>query len=104
LRLFDGLSFATYTGRSVAYGPATGRDRRRRPRRHVDAVAVAAPGTMVRMDLRADAGLAINELLAQHGHLVDEGALDRRGELFTDPFADGLQVGRHPRKRRGEAP
>ena len=63
---------------------------------------------MVRMNPRADARLAINELLAQHGHLVDEGALDRRGELFTDPFADGLQVRRHhvsgalrPLERRG---
>jgi 3-phenylpropionate/cinnamic acid dioxygenase small subunit len=35
------------------------------------------------MTLTADDRLAIQDLLALHGHLVDEGALDRLGELFT---------------------
>jgi 3-phenylpropionate/cinnamic acid dioxygenase small subunit len=31
--------------------------------------------------------LAIHELIALHGHLVDAGEFDRLGELFTDDFA-----------------
>lgn len=34
--------------------------------------------------LTTDDRLAIHELLAQHGHLVDGGELDRLDELFTD--------------------
>ena len=36
------------------------------------------------MTLSVGDRLAIHELLALHGHLVDEGALDRLRELFTD--------------------
>lgn len=36
------------------------------------------------MSLTSDDRLAIQDLLARHGHLVDDGALDRLGELFTD--------------------
>jgi 3-phenylpropionate/cinnamic acid dioxygenase small subunit len=36
------------------------------------------------MGLTTDDRLAIHHLLALHGHLVDAGALDRLGELFTD--------------------
>jgi 3-phenylpropionate/cinnamic acid dioxygenase small subunit len=36
------------------------------------------------MPLPTDDRLAIHELLALHGHLVDGGALDRLDELFTD--------------------
>lgn len=36
------------------------------------------------MALTADDRLEIHELLARHGHLVDDGALERLGELFTD--------------------
>jgi 3-phenylpropionate/cinnamic acid dioxygenase small subunit len=36
------------------------------------------------MGLTTDDRLAIHDLLALHGHLVDAGALDRLGELFTD--------------------
>jgi 3-phenylpropionate/cinnamic acid dioxygenase small subunit len=36
------------------------------------------------MTLTPDDRLALHELLALHGHLVDDGALDRFGELFTD--------------------
>lgn len=34
--------------------------------------------------MTADDRLAIHELLALHGHLVDDGALHRLDELFTD--------------------
>jgi hypothetical protein len=36
------------------------------------------------VDITIDDRLAIHELLALHGHLVDNGALDRLDELFTD--------------------
>jgi hypothetical protein len=36
------------------------------------------------MTLPVSERLAIHELLALHGHLVDEGALDRLGDVFTD--------------------
>ncbi|SDS41699.1 nuclear transport factor 2 family protein [Actinopolymorpha singaporensis] len=36
------------------------------------------------MTLTTEDRLAIHELLALHGHLVDDGALDRLGEVFTD--------------------
>ncbi|MGW0229848.1 nuclear transport factor 2 family protein [Actinopolymorpha singaporensis] len=36
------------------------------------------------MTLTTDDRLAIHELLALHGHLVDDGALDRLGEVFAD--------------------
>lgn len=36
------------------------------------------------VDITTDDRLAIHELLALHGHLVDNGALDRLDELFTD--------------------
>jgi 3-phenylpropionate/cinnamic acid dioxygenase small subunit len=36
------------------------------------------------MPLTADERLAIQELLALHGHVVDDGALHRLEELFTD--------------------
>lgn len=36
------------------------------------------------MTLTTEDRLAIHELLALHGHLVDEGELDRLGEVFTD--------------------
>lgn len=36
------------------------------------------------MALTAEDRLSIQELLALHGHLVDDGALERLGELFTD--------------------
>ncbi|GAA2755161.1 nuclear transport factor 2 family protein [Actinopolymorpha rutila] len=35
------------------------------------------------MTLTTEDRLAIHELIALHGHLVDEGALDRLGEVFT---------------------
>jgi 3-phenylpropionate/cinnamic acid dioxygenase small subunit len=34
--------------------------------------------------------LAIYELMALHGHLMDDGAFDRLGELFTDDFVYDL--------------
>jgi 3-phenylpropionate/cinnamic acid dioxygenase small subunit len=36
------------------------------------------------MILSRDDRLAIHELLSLHGHLMDDGALDRLDELFTD--------------------
>lgn len=36
------------------------------------------------MTLTTEDRLAIHELLALHGHLVDDGALDRLDEVFTD--------------------
>ncbi|MBO4159366.1 nuclear transport factor 2 family protein [Micromonospora antibiotica] len=39
------------------------------------------------MPLSADDRLAIHELVALHGHLMDDGAFDRLSELFTDDFA-----------------
>ncbi|WP_406384833.1 nuclear transport factor 2 family protein [Streptomyces sp. NBC_01618] len=36
------------------------------------------------MTLAAEDRLAITELIALHGHLVDDGELDRLDELFTD--------------------
>lgn len=36
------------------------------------------------MTLAAEDRLAITELIALHGHLVDDGELDRFDELFTD--------------------
>ncbi len=42
------------------------------------------------MTLTTEDRLAIHELLALHGHLVDEGALDRLGEVFTDDVAYDL--------------
>lgn len=36
------------------------------------------------MRLSAEDRLAIHELVALHGHLMDDGAFDRLGELFTD--------------------
>lgn len=35
------------------------------------------------MTLTTEDRLAVHELLALHGHLVDEGELDRLGEVFT---------------------
>lgn len=39
------------------------------------------------MPLSTDDRLAIHELVALHGHLMDDGAFDRLSELFTDDFA-----------------
>ena len=39
-----------------------------------------------RMALTTDDRLAIHELIALHGHLVDAGEFGRLGELFTDDF------------------
>jgi hypothetical protein len=38
------------------------------------------------MALSTDDRVAIYELIALHGHLVDAGELNRLGELFTDDF------------------
>ncbi|MFD2082397.1 SnoaL-like domain-containing protein [Actinopolymorpha cephalotaxi] len=42
------------------------------------------------MTLTTEDRLAIHELIAQHGHLVDDGALDRLGEVFTGDVAYDL--------------
>ncbi|EEP72449.1 conserved hypothetical protein [Micromonospora sp. ATCC 39149] len=39
------------------------------------------------MPLSADDRVAIHELVALHGHLMDDGAFDRLSELFTDDVA-----------------
>lgn len=39
------------------------------------------------MTLSWDDHIAINELIALHGHLCDRGELDRLGEVFTDDVA-----------------
>jgi hypothetical protein len=39
-----------------------------------------------RMALTTNDRMAIHELIALHGHLVDAGEFDRLGELFTDDF------------------
>lgn len=36
------------------------------------------------MELTADIRTAIHDLLVRHGHLTDDGAFDRMGEVFTD--------------------
>jgi 3-phenylpropionate/cinnamic acid dioxygenase small subunit len=43
------------------------------------------------VNVTTDDRLAIHELLALHGHLVDGGALDRLDELFTDDVVYDLQ-------------
>ncbi len=52
------------------------------------------------MSLSLEDRLAIHELLALHGHLMDDGALDRLGDLFTadvgydlEGFGLGVLVG-----------
>ncbi len=40
--------------------------------------------------LSAEDRIAIYELLALHGHLMDDGAFDRLDELFTDDFVYDL--------------
>lgn len=42
------------------------------------------------MTLSVGDRLDIHELLALHGHLVDEGSFDRLGELFTDDVSYDL--------------
>jgi 3-phenylpropionate/cinnamic acid dioxygenase small subunit len=41
---------------------------------------------------RTEDRLAIHELIALHGHLFDEGAFDRLGELFTDDVAYDVEA------------
>jgi 3-phenylpropionate/cinnamic acid dioxygenase small subunit len=43
------------------------------------------------MTISTDDRLAIYELIALHGHLMDAGEFDRLGELFTDDFVYDLQ-------------
>lgn len=44
------------------------------------------------MTLSADDRLAIHELVALHGHLIDAGEFDRLDELFTDDFVYDLEA------------
>jgi hypothetical protein len=61
---------------------------------------LAARGLIVhdrRVALPVEERLAIYELIALHGHLMDAGAFDRLDELFTDDFVydlDALGYGR----------
>ena len=45
-----------------------------------------------RVALPVEERLAIYELLALHGHLIDAGAFDRLDELFTDDFVYDLEA------------
>jgi hypothetical protein len=45
-----------------------------------------------RVALSVEERLAIYELIALHGHLMDAGAFDRLGELFTDDFVYDLNA------------
>lgn len=45
-----------------------------------------------RVALPAEERLAIYELIALHGHLMDAGAFDRLDELFTDDFVYDLDA------------
>jgi hypothetical protein len=44
------------------------------------------------MTISADDRLAIYELIALHGHVMDAGEFDRLGELFTDDFVYDLEL------------
>ncbi|MFF4537228.1 nuclear transport factor 2 family protein [Streptomyces aureus] len=49
------------------------------------------------MSLALEDRLAINELVSLHGHLIDDGALDRLDELFTaDVVYDLTDFGQQP--------
>jgi SnoaL-like domain len=44
------------------------------------------------MTISTDDRVAIYELIALHGHLMDAGEFDRLGELFTDDFVYDLEL------------
>jgi hypothetical protein len=44
----------------------------------------------VSMTLHTEDRVAIHELIALHGHLIDDGAFDRLGEVSTDDFVYDL--------------
>jgi hypothetical protein len=44
------------------------------------------------MALTIDDRIAIHELIALHGHLIDAGDFDRLDELFTDDFVYDVEA------------
>jgi 3-phenylpropionate/cinnamic acid dioxygenase small subunit len=63
-------------------------------RTNIHLTCIESGATVLRMTLSIEDRFEINDLMAEHGHLVDTGELDRMDELFTpDVVYDLTELG-----------